>query len=485
MREARYLTAGSATVRYRMIMRLFFEQHRRHQYTLTPDQVRTHIQSRLPDYSEEACRQDLTALAGWGNLEPDWELGLAGVRTIEDFRRRNVVYAATPDAIAIEQLLWELERRGEQVGELDGSAIHRLWERFTALESALESDLNRSDGERLRQVWDDLWPRFAALADAANDYMGDMRRQERERLLDLKAFQIYKEGLITYLTGFMEALAAHRDRFREGTRLWNEARIAGRLAEAALASTRQFERGDVLLEEYTHQVEAFIRWFAPGGSADQLHGFASHAIERVLRSARRLSESHHGALSRAQDLLALADRFHGLRHDLAGTERLAALAFGLATPRLWQYELPEQPSESADRSPWLSLPLDIPIRQRRSYTQRQVDPGAVEEIALKKAVLRQRDRERREAAAAVIDQLFAGGALALADAPELTPGERDMLLAWLHECLANGPTYSARAEDGSLLRLREPNVKTHVWLSASDGRMLVPAYTIERQREEG
>lgn len=480
--EVRYLTASTATPRYRIIMRHFFEQHRLHQYTLTPSQVRKHVESVLGrDYPEEECQQDLNSLKEWGNLEPDWELGLAGVKTIEDFKRRNVVYAATPDAIAIEQLLWELERRGEQVGELDGSAIARLWSLCTTLASALQT----SEPDRLRQAWDDLWRLFEEMAESANDYLGDMRRQERERLLDLNAFQIYKEALVTYLTRFIEGLTAHRDRFRTQTRDWPIERIAMQLAGAAKATTRQFESLDFLRDEYRHQVESFQRWFAPGGSADQLHAFASRAIERVLRSARRLSESRQGALSRAQDLLALADRFYGLRLDPARTERLAALTFGLATPRHWQYELPEQASDSPDASPWLSLPHNTPIRQRRSYTQRQSDPGAMADLAMKKAVLRQRDRERREAAAAVVDRLFAGGSLALAEAPDLSPDERDQILSWVYECLANGPAYSTRAEDGSLLRILDHRIREHVWLRSSDGRMLVPAFTMERQREGG
>lgn len=478
--EVRYLTANTATSRYRIIMRYFFEQHRLHQYTLTPAQVRKHVESvLLRDYPEEECQQDLNSLKEWGNLEPDWELGLAGVKTIEDFKRRNVVYAATPDAIAIEQLLWELERRGEQIGELDGSAIARLWNHCLTFEAALQAGAL----DRLREAWDDLWRLFAEMADSANDYLGDMRRQEKERLLDLDAFQIHKKALVSYLTRFIEGLTAHRDRFRTHTQDWPTESIARQLVEAGKATTRQFESVEFLRDEYQHQIESFQRWFAPGGSADQLHAFASRAIERVLRSARRLSESRQGALSRAQDLLALSDRFYGLRHDLPRTERLAALAFGLSTPRHWQYELPEQASDNPETSPWLSPPHDTPIRQRRSYTQRQSDPGAMADLAMKKAALRQRDRERREAVATVIDRLFASGSVRLAEAPDLSPDERDLVLSWVYECLANSPTYSTRAEDGSLLRIMDHRISEHVWLRSSDGRMLVPAFTLERHRE--
>jgi hypothetical protein len=94
--EFRYLTAQEATARYRTIMRYLFDQHRLHQYTLSPAQVRKHVAKELGlDYTDELCQKDLEQLAQWGNVEPDWELGLAGVKTIDDFKRRNVVYAAT------------------------------------------------------------------------------------------------------------------------------------------------------------------------------------------------------------------------------------------------------------------------------------------------------------------------------------------------------------------------------------------------------
>lgn len=481
--EVRYLAAGTATGRYRLIMRFFYEQHRLHQYALTPAQVRKHVETALGfSYTEEECQQDLKQLSDWGNLEPDWELGLAGVRTIEDFRRRNVVYTATPDAIAIEALICELEQQGEQVGQLDGSAMARLWERFEALEAALAlpaGDPQR--GERVRQCWEDLWLLFDEMADSSNRYMGSMRQQEKERLLDLEAFQLYKETVIAYLTRFSEGLSAYRDRFRSRLSAWDAAAIAATVAEAAGTTSRRFDSAAFLHEEYRRKVESLVAWFAPGGSADQLHAFASHAIERVLRTARRLSESRQGALSRAQDLLTLADQFYRLRAETETCERLAAVAFGLATPRHWQYEVPEQAVDDPGSQPWEAAPHAVPIRPRRSQSARQISPAAAADLAMKKAALKRRDRERREASAAVIDRLFASGRLDLAKAPALSPGERDLVLGWVYECLGNAPVYTTRAEDGSHLTIDDPKVARHIWLEAADGRMLMPAYTLKRE----
>lgn len=483
--EVRYLAAGANTNRYRLIMRYFLQQHRLHHYALSPSQVLHHLRSILPDYSEEDCQQDLDALVRWENLNPDWELGLASVRTIEDFKRRNVVYTATPDAIAIEELMLELEQRGQQVGELDASAIGRLWEQLAPLEAALALPFSdQSRPERLRQAWEDLWLRFDQLATSSNNYLGNMRSQERERLLDLDAFQIYKQTLIRYLTDFVEGLSAHSERFRRQAEGWDAESMAAAMAQAAHATTHSFESLDHLLRRYQEQIQAFLDWFATGGSANQLRVFASHAIERVVRSARRLSESRRGAVSRAHDLLALADRFQACQ-ELPHAQRLAAAAFGLTHPRHWQLEVPEQADDRPELSAWAAAPRETVIRQRRATQSRRAGDGAADlaELAEKRARLRALDRQRQTEAAAIVDRLFGGGALVLGETDNLNPSERDLILGWAYECLANAPAYSTRTPDGSTLQIANPAVQRYIWLCADDGRMLVPNYRLVRCQE--
>lgn len=478
------LAATSNTHRYRLIMRHFFEQHQLHHYALAPGQVLAHLRTVLPDYSEDDCQQDLKTLVDWGNLSPDWELGLASVRTIDDFKRRNVMYSATPDAIAIEALMVELESRGEQVGELDDSSMGRLWELLTALETAMAVPADsptRSD--QVRQAWDDIWLRFAQVAQSSNDYMGDMRRQERERLLDLQAFQLYKEALIKYLTRFVEGLAAYRERINTRVQAWDDDNLVATAGEAALATTHTFETREHVLRRYREQVESFKAWFVAGGSADQLRGYASHAIERVVRSARRLSESRQGAVSRAHDLLALADRFFACRESLTRSERLAAGAFGLTHPRHWQLELPEQASDQAGACAWEASPVDTVIRQRRTQSPRRSDQSGSAADAEKKALLRARDRQRQQDAAALVDRLFAAGPLVLSRIQDFTPEQRDLVLSWIYECLANAPGYTTRAEDGSTLQIANQDETRYIWLAADDGRILIPDYRLERQGE--
>lgn len=374
--EVRYLAATTNTHRYRLIMRYFYDQHHLHQYALAPSQVLTHVQEALTDYTVADCQQDLESLVRWDNLDPNWELGLAGVRTIEDFKRCNVLYSATPDAIAIEELIIALEQQGTQVGELDGSAMTRLWDLLLRLEEVIAlpaSDTLRP--ERMREAWEELWLRFEDLSKSSNDYTGNMRQQERERLLDLDAFQLYKEALLTYLTRFAEGLASYRSRIAPCLGAWPVESLADTVAAGALATTRQFETREFLRDYYRQRIASFVSWLSPGGSADQLHAYATHAIERVLRTARRLSEARRGAISPANDLLALADQFLTCQQNLQRTEQLAAFAFGLVHPRHWQLELPEQVSDHVQNEPWQTTPLDTIIRQRRLQSLRAGEGG--------------------------------------------------------------------------------------------------------------
>jgi len=92
--------------------------------------------------------------------------------------------------------------------------------------------------ERMREAWEELWLRFEDLSGSSNDYMGNMRQQERERLLDLEAFQVYKEALLTYLTRFAEGLASYRSRISPRVAAWPVDELAQAVAEGALTTTR-------------------------------------------------------------------------------------------------------------------------------------------------------------------------------------------------------------------------------------------------------
>lgn len=484
--ETRYLSAKDNTQRYRLIMRYFYEQHLLHHYTLTASQVLQYMRAALgPGYTEDDCQQDLKQLVDWRNLEPDWELGLASVRTIDDFRRRNVVYGATPDAIAIEALMVELERRGEQVGELDSSAMSRLWEMVLEVGRALglpPDDPSRP--ARLFEAWRDLWLRYDFVASGANNYMGNMRRQERERLLSLDAFQVYKGALIQYLTRFVEGLATYRERIFIAVSAWDATALTALLADTALTSTRQFESLEHCLREYRNQVESLAEWFAPGGSADQLRAYASHAIERVARSARRLSESRHGAQSRAQDLLALADRFHACT-SVTEADRVATLAFGLKAPIHWRLEVPEQVSDQPELDPWRGPALPTAIRERRTQGRRkeESDAGSQADLEARKALLRSRERERQQETAALVDRLFANGPLVVSELRDLNQADRDLILSWVYDCLSNAPAYATRVAEGATLGLANPEETRYVWLRSEDGKLLLPDYRLERRKE--
>lgn len=476
--EVRYLAATANTQRYRLIMRFFYEQHRLHVYALTPEQVQAHVAAIIADYGQTECQQDLEVLVGWGNLLQDWELGLASVRTIEDFRRRNVLYSATPDALAIEELMVSLETQREQVGQLDGTAIGRLLDdvrRFAVTVAATAVEPPRVD----HATWDDVWRRFAQIADDANDYMSDMRSQERERLFDLAAFQVYKDSLINYLSQFIDGLVQAQPTIHELVRRWDASDLAVRLATAAKEGPRSFESLAVLTSGYQAQIMAVQDWFRPGGSADKLRAFASRAVERISLAARRLSDARRGLASRAQDLLALADLFSTCDDEAA--DRVAGLVFGLSQPRQWERDLPDTVSEQPGLSAWECEPVSVPIRQRRSNVARRGDAGRLlADQERRKAELRAAARIAEQAAIEVLTRLFAAGEVRLGALARTDPEEAGYLLQLVYECISAAPGYSVQAPDGSMIKLANPVEASYVWLTSVAGRMLVPDYRLIR-----
>lgn len=480
MDEAWYLTAPS--VAYRLILRHFYQRHEAHHYHLSPEEVFEHVRGHLPEYREDQVRVDLAELVRRRNLDEDLELGLANARTVEDFRRRNSMYAITPLTVELEDLRVRWENQGRQIGELDGAAIGRLWELLAEVLNALSLPPDHPDRlEQVRQHWEDLYGRFEPMSRAANAYIANMRRQEREQLLDLEAFQVYKSTLVHYLTRFIEGLAEFRHLFRQRLFTLPVDDLTSTLVAAAVATSKAFEDRDHVLRQYRQQVASLVDWFAPHGDAEMLQGHATRAIEQVSRAARRLAETRVDAVSRGQELLALARTFSRCA-DVRQAERVAAAAFGLGTPRHWELVLPDYASEDPGNHVWAAAPVEIPLQRRRTQSPRQVETvtEAAAAQARRQAI---RDRSRREEleVAALLQRWFAAGPRHLGDLGPLAPGERDHLLAWLNDCLVHAG--QTRTEGGWVLRIDNPRERAHVWLRAPDGDVLVPNYRLSRLRE--
>ncbi len=480
MDEAWYLTAPS--VAYRIIIRHFYERHAAHHYHLSPEQVLAHIRERLPDYREEALRADLGELVRRRNLDEDLEMGLAGAKTVDDFRRRNSMFAITPLTAEIEALRVRWENQGRQIGELDGAAVARLWELLTELLEAIALPPGDPDRpERVRQQWEDLWNRFDAMSTAANVYIGNMRRQEREQLTSLEAFMAYKAVLVHYLTRFVEGLADLRAPFARRLGVLPSDDLVETLVAGAASGSRVFEDRAHLRRQYAQQVTALADWFAPQGDAEMLLQHARGAIERVTRAARRLADTRAGTVSRAQELLALAQAFSACA-DVRQAERLAAATFGLSTPRHWERDLVDIVSEDPDHHAWAAIPAEIPVQRRRTQSPRRAESAVeIASAQARREVLRERSRVRERETAALIDRWFAGGPLNLGDLGELRPDERDHLLTWVNDCLINGG--QARTDSGAMLAILNPAERARIWLRAADGELLVPDYRLARVEE--
>ncbi len=479
MDEAWYLTAPSE--QYRVIVRYCYDQHLAHHYHLSPEQILTHLrQTYSPGYDEDALRGDLAELVRRRNLDEDLELGLANAKTVDDFRRRNSMYAITPLTAELEDLRVRWENHGRQVGELDGAAIGRLWELLAGLISALDlPDRDPDRPEQVRQRWEDLYSRFEPMSRDANAYISNMRRQEREQLSDLDAFLVYKGTLVHYLTRFIEGLAEYRGRF--WTRL---ARLpvedaVSTLSAAALSGSKAFEDADHVRRQYAEQVRALVDWFAPHGDAEVLQGHATRAIEQVSRAALRLAESRVGAVSRSQELLALAEAFSRCA-DVRQAERLAGAVFGLGTPRHWELIGPEYLSEDPGTHTWQAPPTEFPLRRRRAQAPRRAE-SAVELAAAdaRRLRIRERSRERELEVSALIRLWFGSGPRTLEElgaAGDLDPRERDLLLEWVNDCLVHGG--QARTDAGLTLVIENAGERRYVWVRAADGAVLAPNYRL-------
>lgn len=483
--EASYLVAENAD-RYRPIMRLFYEQHMSHRYTLEASHVLEHIRlNGMQEYTEAQCEQDLRQLCEWGNLAAEQDRARA--KTVEEFIRRKLIYNITPYGIAFERLLVELEDERGTRGSLDVGLFEALLTSIEALSPLLEELLAASSEaliKKTQRVWYQTYDAFDRIGKQASDYLGALDRARHDDAGDLEAFLAYKDVLIQYLMAFVTNLYDNGDRVRALLTPWPEQGKVDALISALVEYDLRYNPTPdgslpVPKELKAHHERTWwslYRWFQVGGGLDTLRRRTNIAIEQVARQSQRLMDRRSG-ISRKRDLEKLAVYFAACRTN-ADSHKLAGLAYGCATPRhvLGSAEVFLAPDSG---SAWQMTPHQVllqPIRHGGRKVNRAT-PVNLHDIRQEQVLREELDRRRAEAG--VWDELFAAGRLELGRAHITDPAVRAQVLAVLASCLAS-PSHEAQAPDGSRIRLEWPNTSEPGRLTSGDGDLYLPRFVLVR-----
>lgn len=486
--EASYLTAPSVG-HYRPLMRFFYQEHRAQRFFLGVAEALSEIR-RAHDaaYTPEQCQQDLQQLVTWGNLTRHFER--ARVRTIEEFLRRQAVYQITPEGIAVERFVEELEAEGRRAGSLDRTVLDALLARMRDLDALLadpatletlgpagaaEAGLRLQ--ERVSALWSEVRLHFERVANDGVGYLGQLRGVQASQILEHSAFQAYKDVLVRYLSSYALALTAAGPQIAALAQGWAAGGRGGLLAHCAGAVAARQPLPDGRYPDLGAEVErvraglqALARWFQPGqGDIERLKRSTNDAIELVTRQAARLAELHWGTRSRRRDLEELALLF-GRCPGLAQAERVAAAAFAAGLPRHWQGEA--VPEEAGRASPWFEPAVEIQLTPVRRGSRGELPEAPPPERRAARDALLRDGLGGRAAALHEMRELFPGGRLDLTQVSLPSAALRDRLLEWLGRCLA-APDGVAASPDGGRVRIEawRPGLGR---ISAPDGVCHVP-----------
>ena len=200
MMEAKYLNVEN-TDRYRPIIRLFYLKYEKLKYWMYQEEVFAELKEDpyFSEYTMEQCQQDLTALAGWGNLVTIQDT--RKVTTIEEFKNKKFRYQLSEVAVEIERMAIRIENLFIEGSSLEPTLLERLRIYIGKLE-----EIGNEKEELLYGWWNDLNNDFIRLNQNYQDYMRELNSVKAEELMKTKEFLLFKDRLIEYLRSFVKSL---------------------------------------------------------------------------------------------------------------------------------------------------------------------------------------------------------------------------------------------------------------------------------------
>ena len=122
--EAKYLNVEN-TDRYRPIIRLFYLKYEKLKYWMYQEEIFAELKEDpyFSEYTMEQCQQDLTALAGWGNLVTIQDT--RKVTTIEEFKNKKFRYQLSEVAVEIERMAIRIENLFIEGSSLEPTLLER------------------------------------------------------------------------------------------------------------------------------------------------------------------------------------------------------------------------------------------------------------------------------------------------------------------------------------------------------------------------
>lgn len=477
--ELKYVNADNV-VRYRAIMRFFYQEYKRLNYWLKPEDVYAGVMAwgAVPDYTIEQCVGDLEQLEEWGNLASRHDGGRAA--TLEEYMKKKMQYLLRPYSIEIERLLETLEKVTGYGGSLESTLFDTIADKLF--------EIRRTAGEMTPEaaleLWTSLYDAFKRLHENAADYIASLQTAKAEEMMVTESFLIFKDRLTNYLQNFIQALQRSAYKIEGNLEKIGAGVVSGFLEQVVAAELdkprlEEAPSREELLAELQQGWANLQRWFLGDGTSPSeltlLERATKDAIARIVRSVIRMQERKRSGTNRRKELEYLGQWFARL-DKLDDAHRLAGLTFGLFRTRHLQGEDLRE-SDRADQSMWDESPTVRTLRSRsRKRTGRQETEPIPENEARKRRereLFLKRQAEEWEAVRALVER----GMLRISELGTVTAKTRLRLLQWIGRCSA-APKHTFVTPEGVRISLVNANTKQRAVLVSEDGEMHMPDYEL-------
>lgn len=475
--EMKYVNADNV-LRYRAIMRFFYQQYQKLNYWLRPEHIYDGVTAWgfIEEYTLEQCQADLEQLEAWGNLSSRHDGGKA--LTVEEYLRKKYQYLISPYSIEIERLLESLEYVRGYGGSLEPTLFDTIADALFKISTKQEE----YDNKEALELWRILYDSFQKLYQASADYIASLHTEKAETFMSTDEFLIYKDSLTFYLKDFVQALQRRSYKIEGYLRQINitsqmnflNAVVEGEWSIPKLEDTITKEQ---YLEELKEKWESLYRWFygEAGAMSEmmQLEHATKEAIVKIVRNALRIQERKRSAISRRKELDYLGQWFYRTE-QLEEAHKLAAHVFGLFQTRHLQGE-DMRASDSQEKFMWKEPPILRTLRSRSRKKNERQDTEEVDDHSLQKQKIREKLLAQHKQEFDFLLKMVDTGEIFASGMGQVSAATRLQILYWIGRCTLS-KDLCFQTPEGILIHMESPVGKERAILECEDGILELQNY---------
>lgn len=423
--EVKYL-AQENTMRYRLIMRLFFTKYEETEYWLYKEDVYKVVKETIDDYTMEECERDLTFLLNNNSLTKLQDT--KNVNTINDFKYHNFRYQMTDKAVIIERMTLELEEIEIKVASLEP----RLFERINHLIKQIVNIYDQ-DENKIYEIWTDINSDFKSLNEQYQDFLKKFHEAKTEELLQSEIFLEFKSGMINYIKDFINSYIHSSTNIKKSLLEIDDKKVEF-LMDALISHQKKAPKisvefdYDKLRKVNLGKWNSLRKWFIGNdglSEGERLLEATQHVIEKIYKSANSLIELHGNMINRKEEYKHICKLFDKI-DTIENAQYLSQSIFGLITAN--HFKASSMLNTDSLVKSYEVEPIQIPINTRiKEYKIKSKNMQVINKTALKDQILKeaiQQDKIRKQK----IANLIKTGVIDLKGTVQLDPMERRYVL---------------------------------------------------------